>query len=132
GLARVELALLGGVLLLGGRARRGGRAQARLGGAHLLDGVAHVDLYQLLQLLALRAYALLVDERAAQLRLGGRVAEGQVERDPDAEVLEAVRAEVRERLRLAADEHVRQGLRRRRRDRLELLSGQEALVDDAD
>src|SRR5215212_5302219 len=82
----VELALLGGVLLLGGRTRRGRRAQPRLGRAHLLQGVAHVHLYELFELLALRADALLVDERAAEQRLRRRVAERQVDRDADAEV----------------------------------------------
>src|ERR1044072_8390186 len=77
-LASVELGLLGAVLVLRGGARRARRAQTRLSRPRLLQGVAHVNLYELLQLLALRADALLVHERAPVLRLRRRVAERQI------------------------------------------------------
>src|SRR3712207_5424538 len=93
--------------------------------AHELEGVSNVDLYQLLKLLALRAYALGVDERAAELRLRRRVAEGQVDSDARAEVREAVRSEVRQRLRLAADERGRERLRGHVRQRRDSRKGRE-------
>ena len=69
-----------------------------------MESVAHFNLDQLFELLALRSDALSFDQRVAELPFGGAVVKRQADGDAYAKIIEPVRAEVRQRLWIAADQ----------------------------
>ena len=86
-MARVELAFLAFILLLGGLASYCGRTHARFSGAERLQRIAYFYLDQLFQLFALSGDSISFNQRVSKLAFGGPVVQRQANRNTDPKVV---------------------------------------------
>src|SRR5439155_196309 len=89
-LTSVEFSFFTLVLLLGIVARDRGRAHASLRRSQRLQSIAHINLNQLFELLALRRDTFAFDQRMSELAFGGAIAQRQTDRDADPKVVELI------------------------------------------